>query len=309
MNASASQPFDAVAIIGCGLIGTSIGLAIRERRAAVTVIGIDLPGGTSTQTALQRGAIDRVATLDAISSCDLIILATPVRQILALLPALRPHLKPGAIVTDVGSTKEQIVKSAIYALPAGTYFVGSHPMAGSEKRGPDAARSDLFANALCLICSQPDYKQGVAYSLAADTYTAHEYAAVQRVESFWQSLGMRTLRVLPDLHDRWVAAVSHLPHAAATALMLSAASDPHALVAAANGLIDTTRIAGGDAEMWTDILLTNGPAIADQISQLQKHLETLKTAIETGDEPALRAHLESAKRARDQWLAQRTKSP
>ncbi|MEI8198099.1 MAG: prephenate dehydrogenase/arogenate dehydrogenase family protein, partial [Phycisphaerae bacterium] len=162
-------------------------------------------------------------------------------------------------------------------------FVGSHPMAGSEKRGPAAARADLYENAICLLT--PPLADAAA-------------AGVARLADFWQALGMRTRTLDAVTHDRWVALVSHLPHAVAGCLMTAAGTQPEALVAAAGGFIDSTRIAAGDPQMWTDIFLTNKAEVLAALDAFSKQLATFRQAIAQGDEKEIRAHLEQAQKER-----------
>ena len=169
------------------------------------------------------------------------------------------------------------------------FFVGSHPMAGSEKRGPGAARGDLYEGAVCLMCESPMTDAG----------------AMEKVEAMWRAVGMRTVRVGAEAHDKWVATISHLPHAVAFSLMNAAAKDPEALQAVANGFLDTTRVASSDVEMWTDILMTNRVAVVEAIDSFAADLGALRAAVAGGDEGAIRAALSSAKKSRDELVARR----
>jgi prephenate dehydrogenase len=297
------QPFNHVVIIGCGLLGASLGLALRKQHLATLITGVGRHGSPSVSIARQRGAIDRATTDPAPAvrgerfsgeditppPADLIVLCTPVGQFPDMFRRLAPALAPGALVTDVGSTKAQIIRWAAELLPPHAHFIGSHPMAGSEKSGPQSARDDLFQNAVCLVCPPPTGPN----------------PAFDRISALWQALGMRIIPCDPDQHDRWVAAVSHLPYALAATLVTTAAKDPAALETAAGGFTDTTRIASGDIAMWTDILLTNRQAILDVIGAFQQDLSLLRAAIDRGDEPAIRAFLTAAKTARDTFIAQR----
>ena len=220
---------------------------------------------------------------------DLVVLCAPVRQFPALFEQLR-GLPAGVLVTDVGSTKAEVMGWAKEILGADARrFVGSHPMAGSEKRGPEAARGDLYEGAVCLICE----------SAVSDP------AAVEKVEAMWRAVGMRTVRVGAEAHDRWVATISHLPHAVAFSLMNAAAKHPEALQAVANGFLDTTRVASSDVEMWTDIFLTNRAAVVEAMDSFAADLSALRTAVANGDEGAIRAVLSSAKKSRDELVARR----
>jgi prephenate dehydrogenase len=293
-----SHPFQHAVIIGTGLLGTSLGLAMRKHNLAKIITGVGRKNSNSATIAQQRGAIDRtsddpVTAITAPTPADLIILCVPIRQFPEILKQIAPHLSPGTILTDVGSTKTQVMRWAAELLPPTVHFIGSHPMAGSEKTGPEAARDDLYTNATCLLC--PPEKQ-----------SPESTAAFRRIESLWQSLGMRTVSCSPQDHDRRVAAVSHLPHAMAFALMRAAGKDPAALEAAAGGFTDMTRIAGSDPTMWTDIYLSNRDALLAAINTFSAELNTLKSAIERNDENAIRAYVEASKRTRESFITQRS---
>lgn len=285
------RPFEHVVIAGCGLLGTSLGMALRQKSLAKTITGVGRSGSNSVEIARQRGAIDRVSDnlADAARTADLVVLCTPVRQFPDMLRLLGPVLPKGAIVTDVGSTKAQVMKWAEELLPKSVHFIGSHPMAGSEKSGPEAARIGLFDNAACLVGNP----------------TAENEAAFRRITALWQAVGMRVVPCDIARHDAWVAAISHLPHAVATSLALAA--PPEAWPVAAGGFTDTTRVAGGDVAMWTDIFLTNRGAVVESISAFEQRLSQLKAALQSGDEAAIREFLAAAKSARDAYIASRSK--
>jgi len=286
--------FQSVAIIGVGLLGASLGLAIKKRKLAKQIIGIGRPGSSSLKIALKLGAVDQIATDPAaVAQCDLVVLAVNVGLFPQIFRQIAPDLAPGAIVTDVGSTKQEVMRWAARNLPRRVVFVGSHPMAGSEKRGPRFARGDLYQNALCLIC--PPKIRG------KNPDRCHQ--AVDRVENFWKSLGMRTHKIDPVLHDKWVAAISHLPHAAASALVLHAmAGHPEAFIAVAGGFLDTTRIASGDPAMWTDIFLTNRRALLASLKDFSRILRELQNAIRRDDSAAVNKFLTQARQNREKIL-------
>ena len=265
-----------VAILGVGLLGGSLGLAVKGAFAGAGVVGYGHRRG-SLEVALKRGAIDEPAHSpgEAVRGADLVVVAVPVSQVLGVLEACQPALDRAAVVTDVGSTKAAIVEGARRRVPR---FVGSHPMAGGEKSGVAAARADLFAGATCVVTPTP---QTDAESLAA-------------VEAFWRALGMQVVRHTPDDHDRLVALVSHLPHAAAS--MLAAVQTPESLDLAGAGYRDTTRIAAGDAALWADILLANATHATAAVNALQQRLDELKHAVVAGDGPAIRRLLEAGQR-------------
>ena len=234
-----------LSVLGVGLLGGSIGLAVKSLISSCRVVGYG--HRTSTlRAALERGALDDAYdhAAEAVRGADLVILCTPVGLLGPLLEEIAPALEPGAIVTDVGSTKRSIVARAARVLPAGrganaARFVGSHPMAGSEKRGVQYASADLFKDAVCI--TTPDGET--------------DGAALENVESFWRLLGMRVRRLSPDDHDRLIADVSHLPHALAAALVSMQADEGIDLCG--RGFLDSTRIAAGDGVLWRDILLDN----------------------------------------------------
>jgi len=300
------RPFEHAVIVGCGLLGTSLGLALRNAALVRTITGVGRRGSPSVKTALDRGAIDRTsddaaravsgAPLDgspaAVSPADLIILCTPLRQFPAIMKAIAPALANGAIVTDVGSVKSQVAQWAAAFLPAQAHFVGSHPMAGSEQSGPDAAKPDLYQNAPCIICPNPAAPQATA-----------------RIVDLWQALGARTAEIPPDLHDHFVAAISHLPHLTAALLVNTAAETPAALALAAGGFLDTTRIASSDITMWTDILLTNKDAILQALDQFTNHAAALRNAIAAGDSAAIAKTLTDARQVREKMLDRRKPVP
>jgi len=276
-----------VTIIGVGLLGGSAGLAIKAHDPHVRVAGVGRRKA-SLDAALAAGTID-TAHLDAagpVANSDMVILATPVGAFEKHLRGIAPHLKAGAIVTDVGSTKAAVVRAAERLLGKGGAFVGSHPMAGSEHKGVAFARADLFGGATCII-----------------TPTRHTPASLAgRVESFWRDLGMRTVRMTPAAHDRAAARVSHLPHALAALLMLLATRGD--LTVAATGFRDATRLAGGDPEMWRDVFATNRKAILAAIDSFDESLMQLRDLLELGDAPGIEKFFRAARKRRDATIAQ-----
>jgi prephenate dehydrogenase len=281
--------FDRVTIIGVGLLGASLGLAMKARGLATCVVGVGRAHSPSLAVALDKHAIDEAQTdaALAVKDSDLVVLCTPVRQFPDMLRSIAPALRPGTIVTDVGSTKQQVMRWAADLLPEHVNFIGSHPMAGSEKRGPEFARADLYDGAVCLICPQ-------------------DVEPVGRVVELWQRIGMRTMVLSPHLHDLWVAAVSHLPHAAAFSLVNAAALVPEALPVAAGGFIDSTRVASSDVQMWTDIFLTNQDEVVAMMDSYIEVLKTLRDAIRQGNEEYIHNHLTNAKEKRDALIRNRS---
>lgn len=280
-----ARRFQHVTIIGVGLLGGSIGMALRrERRAYVAGVG---RRQASLEEALHCGAIDE-AFLDAAepaSRSDLVILATPVRAFEAHLRRIAPVLKPGCLVTDVGSTKAAVAAAAGRVFRRGRCpFVGSHPMAGSEQRGPAFARADLMRGALCIVTPTPRAAVG----------------DVEAIEGFWKGLGMRVTRLTPAAHDRAVAAISHLPHVLSAMLMLLPGDDD--LKFAAGGFRDMTRLSGGDVEMWRDIFLTNPAAIVRETDRFGRLLGRLREAIARGDAAKIEKLLTEARRRREEFV-------
>lgn len=255
--------FKRISILGVGLLGGSIGMAVKANTSDVHIVGYG-HRRQSLDRALEFGAIDR-AELDlpaAVCDSELVILCTPVGTFSALMRQIGESVSAGTIVTDVGSTKRTAVKLGESMLPTGVHFVGSHPMAGSERRGVEFARTDLFQNALCITTPT----------------AATDKPALGRVEQFWKSIGMRITRLTPEDHDRLLADISHLPHLVAAALV--GMQDPAALELAGAGFLDTTRIAGGDGKLWRDILVDNRDNLRLSIASLKDRLERLEGLLE-----------------------------
>jgi prephenate dehydrogenase len=269
MPASASSPADppfrSIAIVGLGLIGGSIALAVRERWPAMRVVGVDSPPVLAH--ALGSGAVDRaVDSLTAIGDADLVLLATPVHQIIELLPAIPSH-QP-LIVTDVGGTKRTIVDAA-RTLPEAVTFVGGHPLGGGERGGFAFARPDLFAGRPWILT--PDG------SRSAD--------ATARLSAFVSGFGARPTIMTADAHDELMAYVSHLPQLTASALMAAAGKGAGAegLRAAGKGLLDTTRLASSPADVWRDVCATNADAIGNALDDLIATLTEVRSGLQRGE--------------------------
>jgi prephenate dehydrogenase len=275
-----------LAVVGVGLLGGSVAKAARARGLAREVIGIgrDL---ARMQPAVDDGALDRatVDLADGLRDADFVLLAAPVRAIETLLARMWDAVSPEAIVTDVGSGKAAIVRTAdALARRTPRTFVGSHPMAGSEKAGYAVARADLFQGALVVVT--PGETGGPR--------------AVKTVTAFWEHLGARVTELDPESHDAAVAAISHLPHLVACALVDAVAREaPRALPLAARGFRDTTRIAAGDPQIWQEIFLTNRPALLASVAAFRRALADLERLIEAGDPAAVDAALARIKAARE----------
>jgi prephenate dehydrogenase len=277
-----------LSIIGVGLLGGSIGMAVKSAVTGCEVVGYGHHKDT-LKRAIQVGAIDR-GTDDfrtAVEGADLVILCTPVGLLGEMLRGISGFLAPGAIVTDVGSTKASVAAAAIEILHQENSFVGSHPMAGSEKRGVEFARADLYRNALCIVTP-------------SDRTPA---STVDEIEAFWRLLGMRTCRMSPTDHDRALAEVSHLPHALAAALVTM--QSPEAIELAGKGFLDTTRIAGGDGGLWRDIFLDNAVNVRAAIAKLRAQLDAVEKLMEPAKAEELRQWLDAAAAKRQALLQEK----
>jgi prephenate dehydrogenase len=286
--------FTQVAIIGVGLIGGSLGMILRRKGLADRVIGVGRRI-ENLKTAVDLGAIDRyvVDPKDGVKDADLVVLATPVDTYDRHLKEWASCLKPGAIVTDVGSVKGRLVEQAERAMPAGVHFVGAHPIAGKEKTGVAAGSEQLFAGARCIL---------------TPTKTTNQQA-FERVRVMWQETGSMVLTMDPHLHDKILGAVSHLPHVAAFALM-NALVDIREKVPtldlaghSGGGLRDTTRIAASSPEMWRDIFLWNRDNLVAFIEAYERSLGHLKQLIRAGDAAGIEKELERAKQEREKFPA------
>jgi len=277
-----------ITVVGVGLLGGSIGLAAKAADERIHVVGVGRRM-SSLDRALAAGAIDE-ATLDTaegVAGADVVVLASPMAAYAGHLQAAAGGLRRGVLVTDVGSTKRLVVSLGEQVLGRGGPFVGSHPMAGGERRGPDFARADLFVGATCIV-----------------TPTRHTPPAVaRRAERFWRMLGGVTIRMSPSAHDRAVARVSHLPHLLAS-LMVRIQNKPD-LSLAGTGWLDTTRVASGSPAMWREIILTNRRAVLSAIDAADEDLMRLRDLVEAGDGNAIERYLAAAKKRRDDLLAQR----
>jgi prephenate dehydrogenase len=286
-----------ITLIGVGLLGGSLGMALRQRRLAASVVGfVRRPASVSECESL--GAV-HLATLDlrrAVEGADLIVFCTPIAQMRPLGKQMLPWLKQGAIVTDVGSVKGSVVRDleALVAR-AGAHFVGSHPMAGAERMGVAAARADLFVGAVCVIT--PTRKSNPA--------------AVRKVEQLWESVGSGLLRLTPAAHDRFVSRSSHLPHVVAAQLARLILSPEHPKeqgMLCVNGFRDTTRIASSSPEMWRDIALANRQNLSRAIESFTQGLQDFRRMLRRGDAKAVASFFEQAKERRELW-SQRANSP
>ncbi len=284
-------PFGRVTIAGVGLLGGSLGLALKKKRLAEEVVGVGRNAGRLEQ-ARDMGAIDRFTTKmqEGCEGADVVVLCGPVSVIIDQMAEALYWAPEGAVVTDVGSTKRSIVASASDILEARASFVGSHPMAGSEKTGAANARGDLYDGATVVLT--PDLTTGDA--------------ALEKIRDFWSKIGMKVIEMLPARHDEMLAQVSHLPHLAAVMLVeqLARGAGDHldmAVRVAGPGFRDTTRIAKGSAEMWADIFMDNDTALLESLSRLQAVMVDFRHAIQSGNRRRLVEMLEIAAESREEF--------
>lgn len=288
LGAGGPTQFGTVAIIGVGLIGGSLGMALKTRRLAANVVGIGRRP-ERLQQAVQMGAIDH-ATTDlhtGLADADIVVLCTTVGNILETLPEILESVKPGAVVTDVGSAKTQIVARAQSA----PHFVGSHPMAGSERTGVEAATPLLFQEATWALTPTRDT----------------DPRALQTILTLAQELGAATLVLSPETHDALVAVTSHVPHVLASALMRQAAAiraqTPEIQRLAAGSFADMTRVAASSPALWRDVCLSNRDAVLSALDAYRTQLDTLQAAVAASDPAALEAFFAEGAAAKRDWSA------
>ncbi len=286
-----TAPFRNVVIVGPGLMGGSLGMALKARGLAERVVGVGRRQSSLDQ-ALVMGAID-AGTLDlagALPEADLVVLCTSVAAICRQAKEAIPLLARDAVLSDVGSVKGAVCAAVRHARAesnrSDVRFVGSHPLAGSEQRGVSAASSDLYLGATCILT--PD-----------DDTDADALASIRRM---WSLAGCRVLEMAPEEHDTRLARISHLPHMAASSLVNATENDDLGLAAA--GFMDTTRIASGDPELWRDICLLNRDAVSAALRTYAQEVERFAAAVDAADGDKLHALLAEAKRRRDERLAE-----
>jgi cyclohexadieny/prephenate dehydrogenase len=290
--------WNCISLIGVGLLGGSLALAIKQRRLAAKVLAC--VRRVEALEECRKLQIADVVTQDlqhAAQGAELVILCTPLSQMARLAAQMGPFLQSGAIVTDVGSVKGSVVRELEpLARQAGAEFVGSHPMAGSEKTGVAAARADLFENAICLV--------------TPGRFSPPE--AVTKVEDFWKALGGCPLRLSPEAHDDLVSRSSHLPHVVAAELanyVLSPVHPKEQALVCANGFRDTTRIAASSTEMWRDIALANRQNLGRVLGVFIEDLQEFQIALERQDVKAVEEFFAKAKQRRDKWHPHSAPSP
>jgi prephenate dehydrogenase len=283
--------FDKVVIVGVGLIGGSFALGLKAAGAARTIVGLE-----RSQAALERagqlGIVDEACLepQQALRGADLVLIAAPVAQTARILESLLPWLEPHTIVTDAGSTKSDVVASARAVLKERIHqFVPGHPIAGRESNGPDAAISDLYRGKKAVLTPLPENPQD----------------CIDKVAGAWRACGAIIHTLTPDEHDKVFAAVSHLPHLLAYALVDDIANKPHAGLLfqyAASGFRDFTRIAGSSPEMWRDISLANRDALLGELDAYLAQLQGLRARLAAADGPGLESVYGNAQRARRAWI-------
>ncbi|KPF63581.1 prephenate/arogenate dehydrogenase family protein [Porphyrobacter sp. AAP60] len=261
-----------VAIIGLGLLGGSIGLAIKARGLAIATTGWDRDAGVRERAA-ERGLVDQVCERaeDAVAGADLVILCVPVGAMAEAARAIAPGLAPHAIISDVGSSKEAVAKALAKALP-GACIIPAHPVAGTEQSGPDAGFAALFAGRWCIITPPEDC----------------DPAALDALSDFWTGLGSRVELMDAAHHDLVLAVTSHIPHLIAytivgTASDLEDVTQSEVIKYSAGGFRDFTRIAASDPVMWRDVFLTNKGAVLEMLGRFSEDLTALQRAIRSGD--------------------------
>ncbi len=286
MSEAGDKPFGTVAIIGVGLIGGSVGMALRRSGLAQTVLGVE-PERSRIWAARDAGAIDYLVTDwgKATADADLVVISTPVGSIVEIIGELMTWVKPGAVVTDVGSTKSAIVQKA----GANAFFVGGHPMTGSERAGVEAARADLF--------------EGATWALTPTPHT--DAQALALVERLAHTLGAKTLVLTAEAHDAMTAVTSHLPHALASSLMRQAAAlretYPQAVNLSAGSFAGATRVAASPPEIWRDVCLSNKDALLAALHDFRAQLDSLEAALSAEDGAAIEAFFVQGRAAKNEW--------
>jgi len=275
-----------VAIVGLGLMGGSLGLALKQKQVCREVVGLVRRSDAIGQ-AESLGVVDVATTHPGVAllESDIVVFATPIRTIVWQLVDLAGYYKAGAIITDMGSTKQEIIQ-AMATLPEGLQPVGSHPMCGKETAGMEAAEASLFEAATWVLTPLERSKP----------------AATEIVKEMAQAVGSKPITLAADRHDKLVATISHLPYALAATLTLAArqvaAEDSAVWDVAASGFRDTSRVAASDETMMLDILMTNRQAVEEMVSEARAQLDKFAKALASGDEKALRQWMKSAAQQR-----------
>lgn len=283
------QLINKIGIIGVGLLGGSIGLALKKRFPHIHVAGI---GRTEENLvkAINCRAIDsyHLNFQSGVKGCDLVVIATPISTIVSIFYSILPYLKSDAVVTDVGSTKHSIIKEIEQDTAAKNHFVGSHPMAGSEESGVEASNEDIIQNATVVIIENEQTNP----------------AALNKIETFWQSIGAIIKKMTSEKHDEIVAYTSHLPHLMASCLSYTLSNSFSEAEKKArifgNGLLDTTRIAEGDPKIWLDIFISNQKNILSSIKQFKISLNDIEQFIQNKDIKQIKNYLSKGKIFREE---------
>ena len=279
-------------IFGVGLIGGSIALKVRELFSFDKIVGIGRVGGNSLEGLVDSGILDSSSTKvdQNINQADLIIIATPVSQTKDILQEIKPHLNKNTIVTDVGSTKHDIMNDAKIILEDKfSQFIGSHPIAGSEKHGPSAAKKDLFD------------KKNIILTPSIENETEN----IEALKIFWESLGGIVSQMKADEHDQIFSTISHLPHLLAFSLvnLINNKTNKDTLLNfAASGFRDFSRIAASSPDVWRDISIQNQKSIIKDLKLFQKKIAKITNFIETKDKKALEEYLKLASKTRKNWI-------
>lgn len=273
---------ETIFIVGLGLIGGSLGLALKQSDLKVKILGCD-KDDNAIRHALAMGAIDERASIhQGVSESKLIILSSPLSSYVSLLLAMRPYLQPGSIITDTGSTKQAVMGMFQELLPESVWGIGGHPMAGSEIQGINGADRYLFENAVYILTPA----------------TGVPRTAVEHLVNLLKPTGARFKIMKPERHDEVVAAISHTPHIVAASLVNLTENDQETLMMAAGGFRDITRIASSDPGLWEDILLSNRSKLVGKLAQLVSQLEEIKDALAEENMELVREKLEQARDTR-----------
>jgi prephenate dehydrogenase len=276
------KQLNTVAIVGVGLIGGSVGMALRQRNLAKSVVGIDRQQ-TERRVARRVGAITHT-TIDlnkGVAEADLVIVCTPAGRIVEHVRQAAHHCPERTLLTDVGSAKQVIVEALDAGLARGCRFLGGHPLAGSEKTGANNASADLFDGRVAVLTPTKNTR-------------AEDF---DLLEEFWQALGAVVVQMSPEEHDQALALTSHLPHAAAAALALAVPEKYFRL--SGRGILEMTRLAGSDPQLWRQILTLNRDNVLTALEQYGARLATLHAALRDGNEDELTRILTLAKKNRD----------
>ncbi|MBC7816059.1 MAG: prephenate dehydrogenase/arogenate dehydrogenase family protein [Planctomycetaceae bacterium] len=283
-----SAAFETLTIVGVGLLGGPVALAAKQRGLVRRVIGVGR-SAARLEHARTAGLIDDIRTdlAQAAAQAELLIFATPVNLIVPGVREAAAACRPGTLITDVGSTKSYLCRELANGLPNGVTFVGSHPLAGSEKQGWEHARADLFEGRVCVVTPIESSSRNT----------------VERLTAFWRAIGMSVLEMSPEAHDRALAQSSHVPHVVASALAQTLADENRSL--AATGFADTTRIAAGDPEVWVPILMDNRDAVLTRLDEFSSQVAAFREALAHGDADELRHLWERGKAIREQLQVRR----